>query len=639
MRKKKSPIWDHFDQIDNKQVKCMYCSSNLAVTLGSSSNLTRHMNRKHPTIPITLERQVASCSTTVAPAASIFSASDNGQEPPIQIQENPPPRPPPLPSRKQPIPISDFLISKKPLPVRKSQELDRQLVKMIAKGYFPFSTVEDPEFIKFIEMLNPSYKLPTRKTLSNSLLPKFYEEVRTDVEKEVAEAEALCVTTDGWTSSNNDSFIAVTAHFIDNVSKMKSYLLDCVEYRESHTATNLAQFLTDIFQKWNISHKVSAVVSDNASNILAAVRAGKWRSIGCFAHKINLILQDALGKSNVIIPNTIGEVINKVKAVVQFFKKSSQAKSKLTDMQKNMNLPQLKLKQDCPTRWNSTYDMLRRVFEIKDSLISTLALLRPDLSLSPHDWDVIESAVQILKVFYDVTTEVCGENYVTLSKVSLYYRIMMDHIIAQENKNSSITIEIIQLTDDLKSGLETRFREIESDVLVSEATLLDPRFKKKGFKFQHNYERALERIKNRLIGMRTQSASRVNQAPPVQSVQESQPSPSTAMLCVTASIWAEFDEEIANLVPDNPTAAGIRELDRYLQEDYLKRTNDPLQWWESRKTTYPLLYDIVKKRLCLAATSVPCERIFSKAGQILIEKRSRLTSSKVTQLLFLNQNM
>lgn len=57
--------------------------------------------------------------------------------------------------------------------------------------------------------------------------------------------------------------------------------------------------------------------------------------------------------------------------------------------------------------------------DTKESLISTLALFRNDLSLTLHNWHVIELVVPILKIFYDVTTEVCGEQCVTLSKVAL----------------------------------------------------------------------------------------------------------------------------------------------------------------------------------------------------------------------------
>lgn len=85
--------------------------------------------------------------------------------------------------------------------------------------------------------------------------------------------------------------------------------------------------------------------------------------------------------------------------------------------------------------------------------------------------------------------------------------------------------------------------------------------------------------------------------------------------------------------------AGTIEVDKYLNEPLISRTENPLVWWSERKKIYPRLYEIVKTRLCIIATSVPCERIFSKAGQVLTERRSRLKENKVSQILFLNQNM
>jgi hypothetical protein len=48
------------------------------------------------------------------------------------------------------------------------------------------------------------------------------------------------------------------------------------------------------------------------------------------------------------------------------------------------------------------------------------------------------------------------------------------------------------------------------------------------------------------------------------------------------------------------------------------RTGDPQHGWNDRKVLHPRLYTVVKKRLCVVATSVPCERIFSKTGQTYV---------------------
>lgn len=69
----------------------------------------------------------------------------------------------------------------------------------------------------------------------------------------------------------------------------------------------------------------------------------------------------------------------------------------------------------------------------------------------------------------------------------------------QNEHKYHIPIEIIQLIENIKSGLETTFRGIEAEDLLSEATILGPRFKKKGFKFPYNYELALRRLKKKIL--------------------------------------------------------------------------------------------------------------------------------------------
>nr|CAI5860091.1 unnamed protein product [Callosobruchus analis] len=147
-------------------------------------------------------------------------------------------------------------------------------------------------------------------------------------------------------------------------------------------------------------NKITARTTDNAANIVAAVRGCQWRHIPCFAHCINLIVQEGVRE--------ISETTKKVKNIVEFFKRSSHALAKLQRTQGQMNFPQLKLKQDVVTRWNSTYDMLSRILEIKEAVISTLAILNNEMgtSLSVQDWQIIKYAIDILKMFVDITIEI-----------------------------------------------------------------------------------------------------------------------------------------------------------------------------------------------------------------------------------------
>ncbi|CAH0730113.1 unnamed protein product, partial [Brenthis ino] len=147
-----------------------------------------------------------------------------------------------------------------------------------------------------------------------------------------------------------------------------------------------------------------------------------------------------------------------------------------------MNMRELKLKQDVSTRWNSTYDMLDRVVKIKDALIATLALVRADLALSLEDWTLIEKALPILKIFYEVTVEVSAEKSVSLSKVIVYCRLLKRQITyrlsqAEAAQDNSKIYTMLRM---LNEQLHRRFNSVEGNTLYAECDILDPRFKGKG---------------------------------------------------------------------------------------------------------------------------------------------------------------
>jgi len=52
-----------------------------------------------------------------------------------------------------------------------------------------------------------------------------------------------------------------------------------------------------------------------------------------------------------------------------------------------------------------------------------------------------------------------------------------------------------------------------------------------------------------------------------------------------------------------------------------------------------LLLEVVRERMCLVASSAPCDRLYSKSGSVLMDRRSRLDQTEVRQLVFLNANM
>ena len=81
-----------------------------------------------------------------------------------------------------------------------------------------------------------------------------------------------------------------------------------------------------------------------------------------------------------------------------------------------------------------------------------------------------------------------------------------------------------------------------------------------------------------------------------------------------------------------------QELNTYFAERPPPAETEPLCWWKTNAPRYPLVSIIARKFLCIPATSVPSERIFSAAGYVVSKLRASLSPENVDALLFLRQN-
>jgi hypothetical protein len=105
-------------------------------------------------------------------------------------------------------------------------------------------------------------------------------------------------------------------------------------------------------------------------------------------------------------------------------------------------------------------------------------------------------------------------------------------------------------------------------------------------------------------------------------------------------LWGSFDKKVAEASSHRTNSVeSAVEIRRYLQEKNIPRQEDLLTWWKEHASTYPHLTQLLKKYLCIPATSVPSERAFSKAGELVSKKRSNLKPSNINTLLFLNNNL
>ena len=109
----------------------------------------------------------------------------------------------------------------------------------------------------------------------------------------------------------------------------------------------------------------------------------------------------------------------------------------------------------------------------------------------------------------------------------------------------------------------------------------------------------------------------------------------------------------SDLLPDSNTSIFVKRLSSYHQQrnantdELLKYWElagasfdiEPLSWWHTHSTEYPILSKMARDYLSVQASSVPCEQLFSLAGNIVNKKRNRLSKSTTRACLCLRSWM
>lgn len=631
---KKSEIWNFFEMKpkSDKIAVCNICKTDLSYK-SSSNNLRKHMQRKHPLVKMnSSENQsrpiISSASEADVQPMEVDSVDTNehAEELPstsgtASTSNNNPRTIISKPAKIQST-VSTFLHKKLGVNARKT--IDQALMLLFTHDFQPFSIVEDFGFRKFISALNPSYQLPNRKTVTNTLLPAKYEEIYNKTKEELKEVDSVTLTTDCWTSSTTESFLAVTAHFLTKNFELKHRVLGCESFSESHTSANLASAIRNILVEWDLENKVLIFISDNAANIKKAIKEElRQKHFGCYAHTINLIAQNSIKQAS--------EILNKVKTVVAYFRRSSAAMGKFFDQQRLLKIePTKRLVQDVVTRWNSTFYMVERFVELEEPIRTTMALIEHDLPIiSVEEWQFMKELVEILRPLEDVTKVMSGQNYVTASSVIILTDGLLDIYRELQNKDYSIISKAVIVA--IMDGITSRLGNLESSNSLLITTFLDPRFKNIAFSNDSITERTKKLITSLITGNIKNKTSLSDQA--------QQESVQVENKATETSIWRSFDKKISVLKPQGSAQSrAIIEFQRYLEEPPISRNEDPLKWWKNNSYNFPHLSAVVKQKFMVVATSVPCERLFSKSSIVLSDRRNSLRSTKVKKILFLNCN-
>ncbi len=399
--RKVSDVWSYFTKVaDMKKAMCTICRKELAY-LGRTTNLRDHLTSQH---------------------ALCYNADKKNE------------------SKKKT--LDRFIIRPAKCSDARMKNITDRVTQMIVRDLRPIRVVECEGFRNLINYLEPGYIVPSRKQFTADINLKHAKCKEVLKQRLKNEAQFIALTTDIWTSLATESYLSVTAHYIDSNWELQAFVLETLSFPERHTGVNIADKLKGLAERWEIMDSVMVVSHDQASNMKAAMdillEECNWKSLNCAAHCLQLCILAGFSIS------TIDRLLSAAKKIVTHFHHSTVVSEALKQKQAQMGMSCKKLITSCATRWNSTYEMLDRLLKLRWPITAVLSdsevtkVSDRYLDLKPEQWKLVEDLVTILELFSVATTFFSYEENVSMSAVFPIFYGILDYRALRINNNQTI---------------------------------------------------------------------------------------------------------------------------------------------------------------------------------------------------------
>lgn len=366
------------------------------------------------------------------------------------------------------------------------------------------------------------------------------------------------------------------------------------------------------------------MTTDQGANIKKAIElyrhTEKISWLPCSSHKLQLCVYKALSECK-----GAKMLIDKCHKLSTFFRTTSNAMNILNEEQDKLYKSRLKLLSTTVTRWNSQYEMARRVYQINTAINATIDRLKsgaiPDgglrakdlgsLPLSDSEIAALRETLVLMKPLADLTHWAGQTENPTISQI---YPRIQEMLSAPHNEVSAQAQELRQSLDRLlKDGWS--LESIPDVVLI--AMFLNPACLSQGVLGPV--------VPGSSGGLRNKAKALVRDA-------------------VMSFLQSESKE------PDQTSQAGeedstfwiIRAV--YVTDAYDTRTKGdhkqymdrPHIFWKERGTGQSTheMAAIARSYLCVQATSSESERLFSKAGQVLSARKTNISDRAFSNIVY-----
>ena len=405
-------------------------------------------------------------------------------------------------------------------------------------------------------------------------------------------------------------------------------ILICFFYR--HSGVNISLGLDAMIESMGLEDERLKLwsVNDNASNMHVAIRESKYlEELNCGIHTLALAVSDTFKEVQ-----GMKKVLKKAKRLAAY----AHNEGPKNQLKKAVLSAGLKFrKPKCPgeTRWSSQLDCMSSLQPYKDvfDAMSTESLEWERRNLSKQQWKLLEGACSNLKPLKDTILAWEGENEPTIDRVveRLYinHNILDNFLMDPKNQREKSGVLFAK---KLKDNIERRFPGKGTHCeIYCRANYLNPVFKgihlMDAERLEEVKQKMEEEWQSSLEHERSVSLGDGQMPPPLASL-----SP-TSQLRLKIGTMAEFKMR-------QKTNDFKKEVDRYESFNICAKNESVRAWWKKFGPTLPILSGFARSVLAIPASSAKSERAFSKGGNIVTRKRTRLNPKKVEEIVVIQEN-
>ena len=336
-------------------------------------------------------------------------------------------------------------------------------------------------------------------------------------------------------------------------------------------------------------------------------------TFGCHAHAIELAIKDALGP--------IRSLLKDLRHFSKSFRKSSATRKyihKFSDRE-------LSFPGDSVTRWSSTFTLidhfcsaiepLKAACDDYDSSDGKISGMKRLAKLLQHDaLHKLQRVLDVLRPTADMLRQLEGDSYPTLSLVQCSALALLNSIeieLQNETASGHASNCVREVYRTLKKSIFNRFIYTPSQMedympIDYVAAALDPRTKLLAIvDTPAMRNRVWDWIESQLKAMHP-SDDHADSIGSFSSINE--------------AMNPYFSTGARSIRPNSLSV----EIDRYKSESAILYNSNPLEWWKVNEYAYPNLARLARVYLAIPASSASSERIFSRAGYVMGNRRTRL---------------